>query len=188
MRNRIGQAAAAEQNRRREIRSGIIQGFLRLGVAFSQWPDFIKVYYGDPHQQNQYRQEISPMPFKAPDFDRLNQSPEEWKKAADCAWALHRDTFLQQCLSWVKMGVDEEIIWNNRSRGRGHGQLDGERRRRRAYNTAIDQRYEWTAQYLMEVPLKQIAGEHADASTVGRIARQIVRSAGWPTRSRRKPD
>jgi len=187
MKNARGQAAAAENNRRREVRLGIIQALSRLGIPYSQWPDFVKVYYADPHQQNRYSQSLSPMPFQAPDFDRLNQSPAEWKKAADKAWALHRNRFLDECENWVKMGVDEEIVWKERPRGPGNGKSDRGRKRRRAGNTAIDQRFVWAAQYLARVPLKQIAGEHADPSTVGRIARQIVRSAGWPTRSRRKP-
>jgi hypothetical protein len=187
MKNAIGQAAAAENNRRREVRLGIIQAFSRLRIPYSQWPDFIKLYYADPHQQNQYCQNMSPLPFQAPDFDRLNQSPAEWKKAADNAWALHRNRFLEECQTWVKMGVDEEIVWKERPRGPGNGKFGRGRKRRRADNTAIDQRFVWAAQYLAGVPLKQIAGEHADPSTVGRIARQILRSAGWPTRSRRKP-
>jgi len=183
-----GQAAAAEKNRRTEVRLGIIHAFLRLGVPFSQWPDFIKVYYGDPHQQNRYCQNISSLPFQAPDFDRLNQSPEDWKKAADRAWGLHRNRFLEESANWVKLGVDEEIVWNERPRGPRTGKFGRERKRRRGDNTSIDRRYEWAALYLAGVALKQIAGEHADVSTVGRIARQIVRSAGWPTGSRRKLD
>jgi hypothetical protein len=185
MKNARGQAAAAESNRRREVRLGSIQAFFRLGIPYSEWPDFVKVYYADPHQQNQYCQNMLPLPFHAPDFDRLNQSPAEWKKAADTAWTLHRNRFLEECQNWVKMGVDEEIVWKERPRGPGNREFG--RGRRRADNTAIDQRFVWAAQYLARVPLKQIAGEHADPSTVGRIAREIVRSAGWPTRSRRKP-
>jgi hypothetical protein len=157
-----------------------------LGIPYSQWPDFIKVYYADPHQQNHYRQSMSLLGFQAPDFDRLNQSPAEWKKAADKAWALHRNRFLEEGENWVKMGVDEEIVWKELPRGPGNKFGRG-RKRRRAGNTAIDQRFLWAAQYLAGVPLKQIAVEHADPSTVGRVARAIVRSAGWPTRSRRKP-
>jgi hypothetical protein len=31
----------------------------------------------------------------------------------------------------------------------------------------MDRRYEWAAKYLLNVPLKEIAGEDADATTVG---------------------
>jgi hypothetical protein len=187
MQKGIGQAASAENNRRREVRLGIIHAFSRSSIPFKEWPDFIKVYYANAHQQNQYCQNMSPLPFQPPDFDRLNQSPEDWIEAADRAWALHRSRFLEDCESWVKMGVDEAIVWKERPRGPGSRNLGPERTRRRGDNTAINRRYEWAAQYLAGIPIKQIA-EQADSSTVGRIARQILRSAGWPTRSPRKPD
>jgi hypothetical protein len=43
----------------------------------------------------------------------------------------------------------------------------------------MGRRYEWAARYLLRVPLKEIAGADADAATVGRVAREIVRLAGW---------
>jgi hypothetical protein len=183
--NVVGQAAAAEKNRQREACLGIIQAFGRLGIPFREWPDFVQAYYTDPHQQNKYRQRMLPAPFQAPDFDRLNQSPEDWAKTADRAWALHRETFLQECENWVKMGVDEEIVWKKRARGPGKKNLAREGAQRRGENTPVHRRYEWAAKYVARIPVKEIADENADASTVGRIARQIVRSAGWAGKIRR---
>jgi len=182
--NAVGQAAAAERNRQREARFSIIQALARLGIPSREWPDFVQAST-DPHRQNEYRQRMSPAPFQPPDFDRLNQSPEDWAKAADRAWVLHRETFLKECESWVKLGVDEEIVESKRARGRGKKSLTHEGGRRRGDNTPIHQRYEWAAKYLARIPLKEIASEDADASTVGRIARQIVRSAGWAGKIRR---
>src|SRR5437868_5544345 len=95
--NMLGQAAAARKNRQREVRLGITQAFARLGIRFREWPNFVQAYYTDPHQQNEYRQLVTPSPFQAPDFDRLNQSPDDWIKEADTAWRLHRNAFLQEC-------------------------------------------------------------------------------------------
>jgi hypothetical protein len=180
----VGQAAAAEKNRQREARLSIIQALARLGIPFHEWPDFVQAYYTDSHQQNEYRQLMMPSPFQAPDFDRLNQSPDDWINEADRAWALHRNTFLQECENWVKAGVDEKIVEAKRPRCPGKSSTH-EGVQLRGDNTPIRLRYEWAAKYLARIPLKEIAGENADASTVGRIARQIVRSAGWATKSRR---
>ena len=176
-----GQAAAAEKNREREARLCIIRALYGLGIPVNQWPDFVRAFSTDPHQQIKYDQSMTPAPFQAPEFDRLNQSPKDWVKVADRAWELHRNRFLQECKDWVSAGVDEEILVK-RARGtrkkklaHGEGQARGE-------NTPIKRRYEWAARYLVKVPLKEIAGADADASTVGRIAREILRLAGWATR------
>jgi hypothetical protein len=182
--NVVGQAAAAKRNRQREVRLSIIDAFVRLRIPFHVWPDFVQAYYTDPHQQNKYRQLMTPSSFHAPDFDRLNQSPDDWIKEADRAWALHRNTFLDECGNWVKAGVDEEIVEAKRPRGPGKKMPVNEGVQRRGDNTPIERRYEWAAKYLARVALKEIAGEDACASTAGRIARQIVRSAGWVTKSR----
>lgn len=119
----------------------------------------------------------------APSFDRLNQSPKDWLQVADRAWELQRNRFLQSCADWVREGVDEEIVEATPARGRGTkrpAQVGG---RNRGNNTPIERRYEWAAKYLIKVPLKEIAGADAEASTVGRIARETVRSAGGLPRS-----
>src|SRR5262245_21464099 len=173
-----GQAAAAQKNREREARLCIIEAFGRLGIPYAQWPDFVQAFYTDPHQRTEYHQIMTPPPFQAPDFDRLNQSAQEWAKLADRDWKNHRDTFLKECEEWVREGLDEEIIPMKSARGAGHRtQLGG---RRRGGNTSINRRYEWAARYLVNVPLKEIAGADADVSTVGRIAREIIQLAGWP--------
>ena len=128
---------------------------------------------------------MSPSPFLAPDFDRLNQSAEDWAKTADRAWALHRERFLEECDMWVKLGVDEEIVAAKLIRGPGKKSLAHEGGQRRGDNTSIHRRYEWAAQYLARMPLKELGGDDAAPSTVGRIARQVVRSAGWAAKIRR---
>lgn len=179
----FGQAAAAEKNREREARFRIVQALNRLSIPIAHWPDCVQAFYIDPSQRTEYHQSIAPSPFQAPKFDRLNQSPKEWAKLADSAWARHRNRFLQTFPSWVAAGVDEEIV-EKRVRGPGKKPPAKAKSRRRGDNTTIDQRYEWAAQYLVRVPLKQIAVGDADVSTVGRVARAIIRSAGWSTKSR----
>ena len=52
--------------------------------------------------------------------------------------------------------------------------------RKRGGNTPLDQRYEWAAKYLVGVALKEIAAQDgADWSTVGRVARGVLRIASW---------
>jgi hypothetical protein len=179
----FGQAAAAEKNRERDARFGIIQALSRLQIPSHQWPDFVQAYYADPGQRTEYHQFIAPSPFQAPRFDRLNQSPKDWSKLADTAWERHRKRFLQTFASWVRAGVDEEIV-EKRVRGSGKKTPAAAKSRRRGENTPTDRRYEWAAAYLVRAPLKVIAGADADASTVGRVARAIIRAAGWSAKSR----
>jgi len=73
-----GQASSAAKNREREARVGIIQAFGSLGIPFNQWPDFVRAFSTDPRQQIEYSQSMTPAPFQAPEFDRLNQSPRDW--------------------------------------------------------------------------------------------------------------
>ena len=82
----------------------------------------------------------------------------------------------------VRAGVDEEIAEVKRARDTGKKVPAPGVGRRRGGNTPIDRRYDWAAKYLVKVPLKEIAGADADATTVGRVAREIVRLAGWATK------
>jgi hypothetical protein len=125
---------------------------------------------------------MTPPLFQAPAFDRLKQSPKDWSKVADKAWGLHGNRFLRDCENWVREGVDEEIVEATPTRGRVTKRPAHGGGRNRGVNTAIHRRYEWAAKYLVKVPLKEIAGGDAEASTVGRVAREIVRLAGWPTK------
>jgi hypothetical protein len=79
-------------------------------------------------------------------------------------------------------GQDEKIVEPKRVRGTAKKVPAHVVGQRRGGNTPIDRRYEWAAKYLLKVPLKEIAGADADATTVGKVARRIVRSAGWATR------
>lgn len=179
----VGQAASAKKNRQNEIRDRIVEALLLAGIPCSQWPDCVQVHYLGIRDRHRFRQFRSPSPFQPPAFDRLNQSPEEWALMADKAWEQHRDRFLQECEYWVKAGVDQEIPQAKRLRDRGTVAALPSSRKRGA-NTPLDQRYGWTAKYFARVPLKEIAGEHANPSTVGRVARRIIRDAGWSTRSK----
>jgi len=161
-----GQAAAAKRNRVREARLSIIAALQRLGQQHAKRPSFIRKFKEHVGQDSNYQQRISPPPFQPPDFDRLNQSPREWMEGADRAWQLHRDRFLRGCRFWATVGVDDEIPAAKPARRPGFPAL------KRRHNTAMDRRFEWAAQYLCRVPLKEIAGQFsAEPSTVGRIAR-----------------
>lgn len=180
----VGEAAAAKKNRQRETRLRIIEGFARVGIPYEQWPDFVREYYGGPAQRTQYHHAALPSPFQAPAFDRLNQSAEDWAKIADRGWELHRKKFLDRCEYWVKKAVDEEIAEKKATRSPGGRKATQSGSPKRGTNAPVKLRYEWAAKYLVKVPLKEIAGENADSSTVGRTAREIVRAAGWNTKSR----
>ena len=43
-RQAVGQAAAAEKNREREARFGVVQALNRLSIPFAQWPDFVQAF------------------------------------------------------------------------------------------------------------------------------------------------
>ena len=181
----VGQAASAKKNRQNEIRDRIVEALLLAGISCSQWPDCVQVHYLEMRDRHRFRQLRLPSPFQSPAFDRLNQSPEEWAKIADKAWERHRNWFLLKCEDWVKAGVDEEIPQAKRLRDRGKAAAAFPSSRRSGANTPLNQRYEWAARYFARVPLKEIAGEHANPSTVGRIARRIIRDAGWSTKSKK---
>src|ERR1700730_15880049 len=88
-----GQAAAAKQNRQHQPRLEILKALQRLGIPVKQWPDFVHAYYRDSPQRIGSRHRICPPWFKPPPFDRLNESPEEWKKKADEKWEQHCEQF-----------------------------------------------------------------------------------------------
>jgi hypothetical protein len=170
-----GEAAAAKKNREREARAGIIDAFRRLGIPESRWPAFAREFDKDPAQRIEYRDYATPLPFQAPDFDRLNQSPDDWVKLANKAWEQHRQEFLQKCQDWVDAGLDEPIPAMKRARGRGRKNLA-----RGGKQVLCSRRFEWAAKYLLRIPLKEIAGADAEPSTVGRDARNIIKAANWP--------
>jgi hypothetical protein len=176
----LGQTAAAAKNREYEVRFEIVKAYSRLNIPYQQWPACVQEFYTNPGQRIEYHQFIAPSPFQPPRFDRLKQSPEQWAKLADRKWEQHRNRFLKACESWVAAGVDEEIAEET---VRGSGKRPHSRKR--GQNTPLDKRYEWAALYLQGVPLKIIADPGTDVSTVGRVARAVIRSAGWPLKSRK---
>jgi hypothetical protein len=155
--------------------SQIVDALRWLGIEFVAWPDFVQEFYRDPQGQILFEDCALAMPFQPPEFDRLNQSPEGWSKTADDAWQRHRDDFLKHCQAWVVARVDEASLAVKQIRGPG-----AKRRGARGKKTVLEERYIWAAKYLLHVPLKEIAGQHeADAATVGRVARSLLRQAQW---------
>jgi hypothetical protein len=173
-----GQAAAAEQNRQREARLEILQALQGLGIPFQQWSDFVQAYYRDSPQRIVSRQLISPPLFKPPAFDRLNESPKEWKKKADEKWEQHCEPFLKDREFWVQQGVDEKIPETKRRRGVGKAQSQRKRK-----NTAIERRYEWAALRVCGKAWKEIAARYGcQESAVIKAASKVLRVAHWPTK------
>lgn len=173
-----GQAAAAEKNRQHEARSGILQALQGLGIPVKQWSDFVQAHYRDSPQPMASGQRISPRVFQPPPFDRLNESPKEWKKKADAKWEQHCEQFLENREFWVKQGVDEKIAETKRKRGRGKAPSH-----RKHKNTPIERRYEWAAMRVCGEAWKEIAAKYeCKESTVIKAASEVLRVARWPTK------
>ena len=128
------------------------------------------------------RQRIAVSPFQPPAFDRLNESPKEWKKKADEKWEQHCEPFLKNCESWVQQGVDEKIAETKHRRGVGKAQSPRKRR-----NTAIEHRYEWAALRVCGEAWKEIAARYkCKESTVIKAASEVLHVAHWPTKAKSK--
>jgi hypothetical protein len=173
-----GQAAAADQNRQHQARLEILQALQGQGLPFQHWPDLVRAYYRSSPQRRKSRQRIALPPFQPPPFDRLNESPEEWKKKSDAAWEQCRDQFLKRCEFWVQQGLDEKI--GEAKRRRGIGKAQSQRKRK---NSPIERRYEWAAMRLCGEPWKEIAARYkCKESTVTKAASDVLRVAQWPTK------
>lgn len=180
-RSGFGHAAAAEENRKQLARVAIVEAIARLGIPRSQWPDFIEAHNRSVPHPTPFRQLISPARFKPPVFDRLNESPREWKKKANAMWAKHRDEFLQGVEVWVKYGVDEKVAEKS-VRGPGKSQ-----RPRTRQNTVTELRYEWAALRSCGEAWKEIAARYkVGESAVVKAASTVLRTAGWPTKPKPK--
>jgi len=171
-----GTGAAASKNRETQSRQQIVKALQSLGGEFStKWPDFVREFCCDPREQSVFKDYAIPPPFQPPDFDRLNQSPEAWVRAATAKWQQYCANFLRSCRNSVVDGVDDEIP--SAKQVRGPGIKSGGKRGK---NTILERRYVWAAKYLLGVPLKEIAWQDsADAATVGRVARATLRHADW---------
>jgi hypothetical protein len=183
-----GQVAAESLNRENEVRKRIVRKLEKLGPGFAERrPDFVNDFCdkwmpGSAHQHPAYQQPVSPVAFQPPAFDRLNQSPAEWERIADLAWGEHRDRFLAACQFLVAEGLDEEIPAAKRIRGPKTA-----RGSKRGNNSAVALRYVWAAKVVLGLRIKEIAAQdQADPTTVGRIARHILRQASWPWRETNK--
>ena len=167
-----GEAAAAIKNRKVGVRLQMVAALQRLGVPYREWPDFVQKFHASPRAQALFQESINPPPFQPPDFERLTESPAEWKTRADACWRHHRDDFLHQCQSFVDRGIDEEIPPAKNTRGVG----------RKGRNAPPDQRFEWAARRLMGEPWKEIAGESFQKDQVTKTATAILKQATWPTK------
>ena len=171
-----GQAEAAQKNRIHAVRLSILEAFQRSGQPVVQWPDVVRKFQKELAGISTFHQTFSPATFQPPDFDRLQQTAAEWSAEADRQWRQHRDRSLDGCQHWVAEGVDDEIPAAKPTRRAGSSQAKG----LGGANTALDQRTQWAMQYLNGVPLKEIAAQSsAEASTVGRVARTVLKQAGW---------
>ena len=170
-----GEAAAAIKNRQVGARLQIVAAFQRLGLPYREWPDFVQKFHASPQAQALFQESISPPGFQPPDFERLTESAAEWKKRADAGWRRHRDDFLQQCQSFVELGIDEEIPPTKNIRGGG----------RKGRNAPTDQRFEWAARRLMGAPWKEIAAESFQVDQVKKAASEVLKRADWPTKVKR---
>jgi hypothetical protein len=164
------QRAGVAANRRNTTRAAILAALDQLKIPEDRRPDCVRDYKADPVQQSKFRQRIHPQAFVPPFFDPLNQSTGDWVKAADAAWAKHRDEFLQKRRAWISLGVESEIPPSKQTRGSGK-------------TSPVTQRYDWAAMRLCGVPWKEIAAIHqTKESTVSKAATAILRMADWPTK------
>ena len=177
MKNVLGHAAAAEENHKHKTRDGVLQTLVRLGIPQRQWPNSVLAHYKGSSHRHLFRQIID-LAFQPPPFDRLNESPEEWKKKADADWERRRDRFLAANEYRSTQGIDGRIAPTKRSRGPGKTQ-----KARKRKNTAIEYRYEWAARRLCGEQWKEIAFKYQiKESTVIKAASEVLRTAGWPTK------
>jgi hypothetical protein len=159
-------ASAARKNIERQTRLRIVEAFERLQIPRDQWPGFVE------DLAPEHRQKFRQAPFQPPVFDGLHQSPGDWAKEANAAWALHRDIFVRAAQCSIEKGVDNELPAPEPARGQG-------KKSRTRMNTPIDRRYEWAALRLCGKSWKEIAGKAYELSTVTKAAQNVLRLAGW---------
>jgi hypothetical protein len=137
----------------RDERNRIIAAFLRLGVPREEWsvlvgPEPVPCHHTWTIAQYDY--------FKPPNFDRLEQSPKEWKALADAAWQKHRDALMERWQAWVRIGVDEPVPEEKRRRG---GRVAGN----------AQERYEWAALRLTGLAWKEITLKYRPCDTEAQL-------------------
>lgn len=175
--NLIGDAVAAAKNRQIGVRIHIVTALQQLGVPTQAWPDFAQKFYAST-EERKGSTDCFPVPmFRPPRFDRLNQSLEEWRRAADTAWQKHRDRFMKGLQFEVGKDVDEKIPPARGTRGAG--------RKGRRLNAPSDLRFEWTARRLSGVPFKEIAGAAFNPDQVKKAVSEVLKLASWPTKRTR---
>jgi len=165
--------AHVEKNREQKARDEIVGALQRLKVAVGQWPEYVQEHLRQPDPR--FNHPIAPSPFQPPVFDRLNQSPADWQKAADQAWQKHRESFLKGCEFWTESDVDAAISTDKRTRGTG-------KKRRNALPSL---RFEWAARKIAGCAWKEIACARFTESQVTKAATAILNTAGWPTKEKK---
>jgi hypothetical protein len=125
----------------------------------------------DPDEPTGYYDSLEPLSFQPPVFERLHESPQEWRKRADAAWQQHRDRFLEECQTWVSVGLDEEVPLAKSTRGTG--------RTGRRLNAPLALRIEWAARRLSGAAWKEIANESFKEDQVKKAASEVLKLAGW---------
>lgn len=169
-----GEVWAARKNREREERTRIVEALRDLGVRQDEWPTMVRDWRATALTLPNYSYQQLPSHFQPPAYDRLGvQSLNEWRTAADNAWAAHRAEFIATCRYWESKLFDERIPPAPRTRGAGKS----------GRNTDVKDRYTWAALRLMGTPWKEIA---AGTSTIKKAASRILHLANWPTSKRIK--
>jgi|SRR5579871_393692 len=171
----VGHAEAARQNREHAERVGILQALRRLGIPSGQWPNFVQAYERDYAQKPLYSQIFSPPAFHPPYFDRLNQSPAEWRQKAEAEFRSYCDRFLRGEEYWIEKGANERVPPATQRRGPGQVPHRGKRQ-----NTPFELRYEFAARRLCGALWKQIAADcQMKESAVMKAGSDVLRRAGW---------
>jgi hypothetical protein len=169
------QEAGSVANRQNRARVAILAALDRLEIPEDRWPAFVRDHKARQAEHPEFRQRLHPPVFAPPVFDRLNQSTGDWVKAADAAWAEHRDQFLKGRDFWRKVSVDAEIPPSRQARVSGK-------------NPSVTQRYDSAAMRLCGYPWKEIAAiQQMKESTVIKAATAVLKIAEWPTKPTAEP-
>jgi hypothetical protein len=169
------QKAGIVANRQNTTCAAILAALDRLELPEDRWPEFVRDYKARQSNHTKFRQRLHPPPFAPPIFDPLNQSTGDWVKAADAAWAKHRDQFLKKREFWKKVGVDAEIPPSRQARVSRK-------------TPSVTQRYDSAAMRLCGYPWKEIAAiQQMKESTVIKAATAVLEMADWPTKPTTEP-
>jgi hypothetical protein len=154
-----------KKNREIKVQHQIIEAFQSgWGFQHRAWPDF-RMFGTDSDEP--IGRAIPLSRFRSnPVFERLHESPSG-RRGADAAWQQHSDRFLEECQSWVSVGVDEEVPLAKSTRGTG--------RTGRRLNAPLALRIEWAARRLSGAAWKEIANESFKEDQVKKAASEVLK-------------